>query len=114
VVGNGSAIGGGDGPDSTTLFVGELHWWTADADLEAKLNKYGPVKEVRFFDEKANDKSKGYCQVDFYDPAVATTCKEGMNEHLFYGRPCVVAFALPNTVRRMGEAQVKNQQAMAA
>jgi cleavage and polyadenylation specificity factor subunit 6/7 len=47
VVGNGSAIGGGDGPDSTTLFVGELHWWTADADLEAKLNKYGPVKEVR-------------------------------------------------------------------
>jgi cleavage and polyadenylation specificity factor subunit 6/7 len=37
-----------------------------------------------------------------------------MNEQLFYGRPCVVAFALPNTVRRMGEAQVKNQQAMAA
>ncbi|KAG8049874.1 hypothetical protein GUJ93_ZPchr0009g553 [Zizania palustris] len=43
VVGNG---GGGDGPGGTTLFVGELHWWTTDADLEAELSKYGQVKEV--------------------------------------------------------------------
>ncbi|KAK3123737.1 hypothetical protein QOZ80_8AG0635290 [Eleusine coracana subsp. coracana] len=112
VLGNG-AVGGSDGPGSTTLFVGELHWWTTDADLEAELSKYGPVKEVRFFDEKASGKSKGYCQVDFYDPAVTAACKEGMNGHLFHGRPCVVAFASPNSVRRMGEAQVKNQQALA-
>ncbi|KAG8049889.1 hypothetical protein GUJ93_ZPchr0009g1393 [Zizania palustris] len=110
VVGNG---GGGDGPGGTTLFVGELHWWTTDADLEAELSKYGQVKEVRFFDEKASGKSKGYCQVDFYDPGAAATCKEGMNGHLFNGRPCVVAFASPHTVRRMGEAQVKNHQSMA-
>lgn len=110
MVGNG---GGGDGPGGTTLFVGELHWWTTDADLEAELSKYGQVKEVRFFDEKASGKSKGYCQVDFYDPGAAASCKEGMNGHLFNGRPCVVAFASPHTVRRMGEAQVKNQQSMA-
>ncbi|KAF0913814.1 hypothetical protein E2562_024900 [Oryza meyeriana var. granulata] len=110
VVGNG---GGSDGPGGTTLFVGELHWWTTDADLEAELSKYGQVKEVRFFDEKASGKSKGYCQVDFYDPGAAAACKEGMNGHLFNGRPCVVAFASPHTVRRMGEAQVKNQQSMA-
>lgn len=109
VVGNG---GGGDGPGGTTLFVGELHWWTTDADLEAELSKYGQVKEVRFFDEKASGKSKGYCQVDFYDPGAAASCKEGMNGHLFNGRPCVVAFASPHTVRRMGEAQVKNQQSL--
>jgi cleavage and polyadenylation specificity factor subunit 6/7 len=114
VVGNGGPVGGGDGPGGTTLFVGELHWWTTDADLEVELSKYGPVKEVRFFDEKASGKSKGYCQVDFYDPAASAACKEGMNGHLFNGRPCVVAFATPNTVRRMGEAQVKNQQVMAA
>lgn len=48
VVGNGGpAVVGGDGPGGTTLFVGELHWWTTDADLEAELIKYGPVKEVR-------------------------------------------------------------------
>lgn len=111
VVVGGSGGGGGGGGGGTILFVGDLHWWTTDAELEAELCKYGPVKEVKFFDERASGKSKGYCQVEFYDPAAATTCKEGMNGHVFNGRPCVVAYASPYTVKRMGEAQVnRNQQ----
>ncbi|KAH9331369.1 hypothetical protein KI387_003477, partial [Taxus chinensis] len=94
--------GGGAG---TMLFVGELHWWTTDAELEAELSKYGRVKEVKFFDEKASGKSKGYCQVEFYDSAAASACKEGMNGHIFNGRSCVVAYASPHTVRQMGAAQ---------
>ncbi|KAL5548625.1 hypothetical protein UlMin_003856 [Ulmus minor] len=104
--------GGGGGSGGTILFVGDLHWWTTDAELEAELCKYGPVKEVKFFDEKASGKSKGYCQVEFYDPAAATACKEGMNGHVFNGRPCVVAFASPYSVKRMGEAQVNRNQQM--
>ncbi|KAG9128608.1 hypothetical protein Leryth_017092 [Lithospermum erythrorhizon] len=105
------AGGGGGGGGSTILFVGDLHWWTTDAELEAELGKYGPVKEVKFFDERASGKSKGYCQVEFYNPASATSCKEGMNGHLFNGRPCIVAFASPFSVKKMGEAQVnRNQQ----
>ncbi|KAM7279425.1 hypothetical protein ACFE04_006559 [Oxalis oulophora] len=109
-VGNGGIPGGGGG--GTILFVGDLHWWTTDAELEAELVKYGAVKEIKFFDEKASGKSKGYCQVEFYDPAVATACKDGMNGHVFNGRPCVVAFASPHTIKRMGEAHVssRNQQ----
>ncbi|XP_076953920.1 uncharacterized protein LOC143628143 [Bidens hawaiensis] len=103
--------GSGGNGGGTILFVGDLHWWTTDADLESQLCKYGHVKEIKFFDEKASGKSKGYCQVEFYDPAAATACKEGMNAHVFNGRPCVVAFASPYSVKRMGEAQVnKNQQ----
>ncbi|KAF5730476.1 cleavage and polyadenylation specificity factor subunit 6 [Tripterygium wilfordii] len=110
---NVGGVGGGGG-GGTILFVGDLHWWTTDAELEAELVKYGSVKEVKFFDEKASGKSKGYCQVEFYDPAAATACKEGMNGQLFNGRPCVVAFASPYTVKRMGEAQVnRNQQGVA-
>ncbi|KAL3821123.1 hypothetical protein ACJIZ3_007028 [Penstemon smallii] len=105
------AVGGGGGGGGTILFVGDLHWWTTDAELESEICKYGPVKEVKFYDERASGKSKGYCQVEFYDPAVATACKEGMNGHMFNGRPCVVAYASPYTVKRMGEAQVnRNQQ----
>ncbi|XP_065862646.1 uncharacterized protein [Euphorbia lathyris] len=108
-VASGGAIGSGGG--GTILFVGDLHWWTTDAELEAELCKYGVVKEVKFFDEKASGKSKGYCQVEFYDPAAAAACKEGMNGYVFNGRPCVVAFASPYSVKRMGEAQVnRNQQ----
>ncbi|KAK8710742.1 hypothetical protein V6N13_146055 [Hibiscus sabdariffa] len=106
------ASGGGSG-GGTILFVGDLHWWTTDAELESELCKYGPVKEVKFFDEKASGKSKGYCQVEFYDPAAATACKEGMNGHMFNGRPCVVAFASPFTVKKMGEAQLNRSQQMA-
>ncbi|XP_073122361.1 uncharacterized protein [Henckelia pumila] len=107
----GGGVGGGGGGAGTTLYVGDLHWWTTDAELELELCKYGPVREVKFFDERASGKSKGYCQVEFYDPAAATACKEGMNGHLFNGRPCVVAYASPYNVKRMGEAQVnRNQQ----
>ncbi|GAV68809.1 RRM_1 domain-containing protein [Cephalotus follicularis] len=115
-VGNGGGgvgnVGGGGG-GGTILFVGDLHWWTTDAELETELVKYGAVKEVKFFDEKASGKSKGYCQVEFYDPGAATTCKEGMNGHLFNGRPCVVAYASPYSVKRMGEAQANRNQQVA-
>ncbi|OIV92036.1 hypothetical protein TanjilG_25016 [Lupinus angustifolius] len=107
----GGAVVAGAGGGGTVLFVGDLHWWTTDAELEAVLCKYGPVKEVKFFEEKASGKSKGYCQVEFFESHVATACKEGMNGHMFNGRPCVVAYASPYTVKKMGEAQVnRNQQ----
>ncbi|KAE8726107.1 Nuclear transcription factor Y subunit B-3 [Hibiscus syriacus] len=109
----GSAPGVGGSGGGTILFVGDLHWWTTDAELESELCKYGPVKEVKFFDEKASGKSKGYCQVEFYDPAAATACKEGMNGHVFNGRPCVVAFASPFTVKKRGEAQLNRKLQMA-
>uniref|UniRef100_A0A7N0REY4 RRM domain-containing protein n=1 Tax=Kalanchoe fedtschenkoi TaxID=63787 RepID=A0A7N0REY4_KALFE len=106
----GGVSGSGGGGGGTMLFVGDLHWWTTDSELEAELSKYGVVKEVKFFDEKASGKSKGYCQVEFYDPGAAAACKEGMNGHVFNGRPCVVAFASPFSVKRMGEAQVNRTQ----
>uniref|UniRef100_A0A7C9AZK5 RRM domain-containing protein n=1 Tax=Opuntia streptacantha TaxID=393608 RepID=A0A7C9AZK5_OPUST len=88
----------------TMLFVGELHWWTTDAELESVLSQYGKVKEIKFFDERASGKSKGYCQVEFYDAGAAAACKEGMNGHIFNGRACVVAFASPQTLKQMGAA----------
>ena len=109
---NGGPAGGGVVSSGTVLFVGDLHWWTTDADLEIELCKYGQVKELKFFDERASGKSKGYCQVEFFDPMAAAACKEGMNGHVFNGRACVVAFANPNTVRRMGEAQVSKTQVL--
>ncbi|GFY88194.1 RNA-binding (RRM/RBD/RNP motifs) family protein [Actinidia rufa] len=77
----------------TMLYVGELHWWTTDAELESVLSQYGRVKEIKFFDERASGKSKGYCHVEFYDSAAASVCKEGMNGHAFNGRACIVTFA---------------------
>ncbi|XP_057949412.1 uncharacterized protein LOC131144655 [Malania oleifera] len=94
----------------TMLFVGELHWWTTDAELESVLSQYGRVKEIKFFDERASGKSKGYCQVEFYDLAAAAACKERMNGHVFNGRACVVAFASPQTLKQMGASYLSKTQ----
>lgn len=98
---------------NTMLFVGELHWWTTDAEIESVLIQYGKVKEIKFFDERASGKSKGYCQVEFYDPSAASACKEGMNGHNFNGRPCVVAFATPHTIKQMGASYTNKTQGQA-
>ncbi|VYS45928.1 unnamed protein product [Arabidopsis thaliana] len=87
---------------NTMLFVGELHWWTTDAEIESVLSQYGRVKEIKFFDERVSGKSKGYCQVEFYESAAAAACKEGMNGFIFNGKACVVAFASPETLKQMG------------
>lgn len=93
------------------LFVGELQWWTTDSELETVLSQYGSVKEIKFFDERASGKSKGYCQVEFYDAYAATACKEGMNGHVFNGRACVVAFASPQTIKQMASSYANTNQA---
>ncbi|KAF3780145.1 Cleavage and polyadenylation specificity factor subunit [Nymphaea thermarum] len=98
---------------NTMLFVGELHWWTTDAELESELSKYGKVKEIKFFDERASGKSKGYCQVEFYDAAAAASCMEGMNGHVFNGRSCLVVFATQQNLRQMGAAYLNKTQAQA-
>ncbi|XP_042501326.1 cleavage and polyadenylation specificity factor subunit 6 [Macadamia integrifolia] len=97
----------------TMLFVSELHWWTTDAELESVLSQFGRVKEIKFFDERASGKSKGYCQVEFFDPAATTACKEGMNGHVFNGRACVVNFATPQTLKQIGAAYMNKNQAQA-
>ncbi|KAL7241129.1 hypothetical protein ACSBR2_006704 [Camellia fascicularis] len=94
----------------TMLFVGELHWWTTDAELESVLSQYGRVKEIKFFDERASGKSKGYCQVEFYDSTAAAACKDGMNGHNFNGRACAVAFASPQTIRQMASSYTNKNQ----
>ncbi|CAI0458730.1 unnamed protein product [Linum tenue] len=86
---------------ATMLFVGELHWWTTDSELESVCSQYGRVKEIKFYDKRASGKSKGYCQVEFYEAVSAAACKEGMNGFLFNGRACVVAFASPQTIKQM-------------
>ncbi|KAL1565237.1 cleavage and polyadenylation specificity factor subunit 6-like [Salvia divinorum] len=98
---------------NTMLFVGELHWWTTDSEIESVLIQFGKVKEIKFFDERASGKSKGYCQVEFYDYAAASACKEGMNGHIFNGRACVVAFATPQTIRQMGASYTNKTQGQA-
>eukprot|EP00897_Mesotaenium_endlicherianum_P009435 jgi/Mesen1/851/ME000112S11001 len=96
--GGGAGAGGGEG---TVLLIGDLQWWTQDAELEAACSHYGPISQLKFFEEKASGKSKGYCQVDFADAAAARACKEQMHGRVFNGRACVVTFASQQTIKQL-------------
>ena len=67
---------------------------------------YGKVKDIKFSEEKASGKSKGYCQVEFYDHTTAYNCKAGMHGRLFNGRPCVIAFSSLVNLGQFSSAQI--------
>ena len=43
----------------TALYVGNLHWWITDAQLQTMCEEYGKLRTPpRFFEERSNGKSK--------------------------------------------------------
>ncbi|EFJ38458.1 hypothetical protein SELMODRAFT_7061, partial [Selaginella moellendorffii] len=83
------------------IVISELQWWTTDAELEGALAEFGKIKGIKFFEERASGKSKGLCQVDFFEPLPAQLCKENLHGRVFNGRPCVVAYATPQMLKQM-------------
>eukprot|EP00775_Hariotina_reticulata_P007663 gene7663-7866_t len=61
--------------NSTILYIGNLHWWTTDASVEAAVAEYGIVSSVRFLEDRATGKSKGVAVVEFADTEAAQKCK---------------------------------------
>lgn len=49
------------------LYVGNLTWWTTDQDVINAINSVGvnDVQEVKFFENRNNGQSKGFCVVTF-------------------------------------------------
>ena len=61
------------------MYVGQLQWWTTDAELETACSDFGHVEEVTVFEDRANGKSKGYALIRFADSSSAQACKAGLN-----------------------------------
>lgn len=55
-----------------------LPQWTTDKDLEDLCAQFGKVKQVKFFENKQNGRSKGYALVEFYDTENARQAIEGL------------------------------------
>ena len=59
--------------------MGNLQWWTSDADLEALCKQFGEVVNIQTFEEKGSGKSKGYMLVEFDCAKSANLCKQSIN-----------------------------------
>lgn len=78
---------------STKVYVGQLHWWIKDEDVEQACASYGNVRDLTFYEDKSNGKFKGYVLVDFETPQAAAACQREMHGKQFDGKPCVVTYA---------------------
>jgi len=60
------------------LYVGNLTWWTTDKDVIEAINSIGvqDVQEVKFFENRNNGQSKGFCVVTFTSDASLPTVLE--------------------------------------
>ncbi|GAA6006643.1 hypothetical protein JCM10207_005002 [Rhodosporidiobolus poonsookiae] len=62
----------------TALYIGELHWWTSDADIVELARLAGvdiELRDVSFSEHKVNGKSKGVCFVDCHSADKASQMK---------------------------------------
>ncbi|KXS12854.1 hypothetical protein M427DRAFT_34474 [Gonapodya prolifera JEL478] len=85
-----SPVGPG-GVRSKGLFVGELQWYTSDADMHSVVSAAGlshtyVSKETTFFELKANGKSRGVAYLEFSDPESVIKMKEFLDRNEIHGR----------------------------
>ncbi len=76
----------------TAVYVSGLTWWTTDVDVETYCSEYGKVREVTFFAEKSNGKSKGTACVEFEDANAAKACHDKLIYKRIHGRDLTVKY----------------------
>ena len=76
----------------TAVYVSGLTWWTTDVEVETYCSEYGKVREVTFFAEKSNGKSKGTACVEFEDAAAAKACHDKLIYKRIHGRDLAVKY----------------------
>lgn len=74
------------------LYVGNLTWWTTDQDVINAINSVGinDVQEVKFFENRNNGQSKGFCVVTFSSETSLPTVIEKLPKLNLYGQNPVV------------------------
>ena len=65
--------------DGGHVYVGDLHWWTTDVDLEQECSHFGRIRDIKFFEDSSNGKSKGAAKVVFAKQEAAAACQAGLN-----------------------------------
>lgn len=74
------------------IYVGNLTWWTTDQDVINAINSVGvtDVQEVKFFENRNNGQSKGFCVVTFGSEASLSIVKDKLPKFELHGQKPVV------------------------
>ena len=93
-------------PKRYQVYVGNLTWWTTDSDIANAVLDVGVIDfiEVKFFENKTNGQSKGYCSVTLASEASVQTLVKELPKKELHGQTPVVTYATRQALNRF-EAQ---------
>lgn len=94
------------------LYVGNLTWWTKDEDLFKTIFDMGikDCLEIKFFENRINGQSKGFCVVTLKSELSAKACLEKLPLQELFGRKPVVTNPTKQALN-MFESQSKTRPA---
>ncbi|KAI9554345.1 hypothetical protein GHT06_019617 [Daphnia sinensis] len=92
------------------LYVGNLTWWTTDADVENAISGIGvqDLVEVRFHENRANGQSKGFCVITVGSEISARQCMDKLPKKELHGQTPIVTFTSKQALNQF-EAQSKSR-----
>jgi len=93
--------------DQATLLIANLTWYTSDQDLEELFSPFGKIKDIKFFEDKRNGKSKGAATIEFYNAESASSSMEKLNGSEIHGKICELSFASPEIIRTLRRANAQ-------
>ena len=77
------------------IYVGNLSFNTAEAEIEQLFATIGPVESVRLIRDQATGQSRGFGFVEMNDDSHGRTACDTLNEREFEGRRLTVNEARP-------------------
>ena len=105
---SGSAGIGGD--KRFQLYIGNLTWWTTDQDIQDYIQNLGvgDFIEVKFYENRANGQSKGFCCISVGSDASMRKVMELLPKKEIHGQNPVVTYATKQALHQF-ESQSKTR-----
>jgi cleavage and polyadenylation specificity factor subunit 6/7 len=97
------------------LYVGNLTWWTTDQDIQDGVVNLGVADfiEVKFYENRANGQSKGFCCVSLGSEASMRKVMDLFPKKELHGQNPVVTYATKQALHQF-EAQSKTRPPQSA
>ena len=92
------------------LYIGNLTWWTTDQDIQDNLQNLGvgDFLEVKFYENRANGQSKGFCCVSMGSESSMRKVMDNLPKKELHGQKPVVTYATKQALHQF-ESQSKTR-----
>ena len=92
------------------LYIGNLTWWTTDQDIQDNVQSLGvgDFLEVKFYENRANGQSKGFCCVSMGSESSMRKVMDNLPKKELHGQKPVVTYATKQALHQF-ESQSKTR-----